>query len=201
MGVGARTVQQLELLLGLGVERLEPLGPLDDPVGDLSAGVVAGVAAAQQRPQLVGDPAERGEVGGELAVLACRDVERAQVAVLVDQLGRLADLVEAEPAAQRAVELGAARGQELVLERLVGGVERQAAGEPVDDVEQRVDAGLDRALAQQRAGEAVDRLDVAAVQVARRRLNPLALLALRRGPDAARARRARGWRARRPPSR
>ena len=42
MGVGARAVQQLELLLGLGVERLELLGPLDDPVGDLRAGVVAG---------------------------------------------------------------------------------------------------------------------------------------------------------------
>jgi hypothetical protein len=179
--VGAPAVEQLELLLGLGAERLQLVGPLDDALGDLRAGVVAGIAADEQRPELVGDPAELGEVGCELAVLVCGNVERAQVAVLVDQLGRLADLVESEPAAERAVELGAARGQQLVLECLVRGVERQRPGESVDDVEQRVDPRLDRSLSQQRAGEAVDRLDVTAVQVPRRRLHALVLLALGAG--------------------
>ena len=193
VGVRAVAVEQHELLLGLGAERLQLLGPVDDPLHDVHARVRAGVAGADELGERVGDPAELLQMRGELAVVVARQVERAQVAVLVDQLARLAQLGQAEAAAQCTVKRGAAGRQQLVLEGLVGGVEREAAGEAVDDVEQRVDPGLDRPLAQQRGGEAVDRLDVAAIQIARRCEHPLALLALRhsgpalkRVPDARR---------------
>ena len=84
-------------------------------------------------------------------------------------LARFAQLLQAELASQRPLELGSWLGEQLVLEALVGLVEVEAGGEPLEHVEQRVDAGLDRPLAQQRGREAVDRLDVRPVEVARRR--------------------------------
>ena len=120
----------------------------------------------------------------------------------VQVLARFAQLLEAEPAAQRPLEVGVVAGEQLVLEALVGLVEVEAGGEPLEHLEQRVDARLDRPLAQQRGREAVDRLDVRPVQVARR-VQQAASLLLVVGlvRPAARARRAPGSTARPPPSR
>jgi hypothetical protein len=94
--------------------------------------------------------------------------EREQVAVRVQVLAGFAQLLETEFAAQRPLEVGVVAGEQLVLEPLVGLVEVEAGGEPLEHLEQRVDARFDWAFAQQRGREAVDRLDVRPVQVPRR---------------------------------
>ena len=194
-------VQEHELLLGLRLERFEPVDPLDDPLGELHAAVVAGIALVISAPSSSAIRRNSRQVGGEIAVVVGGDAERAQVAVLVEQLARLAELVEPEPAPQRPLELGAPRGQQLVLEGLVGGVERETAGEPVDDLEQRVEPGLDRALAQQRRPAKLWIVSMWQRYRSRAAASTCSRWAPSLAGRARRARRAPGWRARPPPSR
>ena len=93
--------------------------------------VVAGRAVPdEQSAQLLGDPAEVGDGRLHVHRRRRRIPQRQQVAVSVQVLARLAELGQPESAAQREVELRQRLGEELVLERLVRGVEVEASGEP-----------------------------------------------------------------------
>jgi len=82
-----------------------------------------------------------------LAVAVPGDREWSQVPVGVQLLARLAQLGEPAPAPQRPVERRAPGRQQLVLERLIRRVKREAAGEPGHHLEQRVDPSFDGPLA------------------------------------------------------
>ena len=133
-----------------------------------------GRSCDQQRPQLVGDPAELGEVRRRARRPRWAGMrERAQVAVLVAAARTPRG---ARRGRTRAAAPGRARGSRVdsssSWKRLVGGVERRgrrrARRRTSNSGSIPASTGRSRSSA---VGEAVDRLDVAAVQVARRRLH------------------------------
>ena len=82
----------------------------------------------------------------------------------MDDLGGRAEHLQVEPEVERALDLRMLARQQVVEPVAIGLVEPEIGLEVGEHAELGVEAGLDRALAQQARAEGVDRLDPRAVE-------------------------------------